>query len=227
MQISRKLLALLFAGAVFAPAANALDSNGRLAVPIENVSRTGEQKSSLAGWKVKEWDGKADVEVVDTDIGKAIHLRSNSTSTALYREMAIDVKRYPMLSWKWKVTRLPKGADVRGKATDDQAAQLYVIFPYKWPAALNSRLIGYIWDTTAPKDAVVTSAKNSNIRYIVLRSGAAGTGKWQEEQRNVYEDYKKLFGDEPPEATALSVMIDSNDTRSNAESFVGDIYLSR
>lgn len=178
------------------------------------------------GWKLKEWKGKSEFNVVDAEFGNAIYLKSNSSSSALYRDINFRLKDYPVIRWSWKVTSLPKGADVRKKSTDDQAAQVYVIFP-KFPASINSRLVGYIWDTTAPAGTMLTSTKSSNTKYIVLRSGNDGTGKWLTEQRNVYEDYRKLFKEEPPAVGSISVMIDSDDTKSSAESFIGNIHFSR
>lgn len=183
----------------------------------------------LEGWKIKEWKGKAQFEIVDTETGHAIHLRSRSTSTALYREIRFDAKRYPVIRWKWKAVELPKGADVRKKDSDDQALQIYVMFE-KWPSvvntSLNTRTIGYIWDSNAPKDAVVKSSKSSSTRYVVVRSGGASIGQWIEEKRNVYEDYKRLFREEPPEGAGISIMIDSDDTKSSAESYVGEISIA-
>ncbi|OGP15708.1 MAG: hypothetical protein A2054_01430 [Deltaproteobacteria bacterium GWA2_55_10] len=178
------------------------------------------------GWKVKEWNGKAAFSVMEADFGSAINLKSSSTSSALYREMQFDIRDYPYLSWHWKVTALPTGGDVRRKNRDDQAAQVYVVFP-RWPAAVNSRLVGYIWDSTAPAGSIVQSTKTVNTRYIVLRSGPGELGKWLKEERNVYEDYRTLFKEEPPQAGRLSVMIDSDDTKSAAESFIGNFIFSK
>lgn len=178
------------------------------------------------GWKVKEWKGKAAFSVVEADFGSAILLKSSSTSSALYREMKFNIKDYPYLSWQWKAMTLPKGGDVRRKDRDDQAAQVYVVFP-RWPASVNSRLVGYIWDSTAPAGSRLQSTKSGNTRYIVLRSGPGELGKWLKEERNVYEDYKTLFKEEPPKAGSVSVMIDSDDTKSAAESFIGDIIFSK
>ena len=43
------------------------------------------------------------------------------------------------------------------------------------------------------------------------------------EQRNVAEDYAKIFGEFPDDPRAITISIDSNDTRSMAESFMGPI----
>jgi Protein of unknown function (DUF3047) len=62
------------------------------------------------------------------------------------------------------------------------------------------------------------------VTYIVMRSGEADLGKWLTESRNVCEDYKKIYGEEPDEKVeALSIGIDSDDTRSRAEAFIGEI----
>lgn len=193
----------------------------RLPIPIIKAPN-----GSAEGWQLKEWSGKAKYEVIDTEAGGALHLSSNATSTALYKDARFNIKDLPILHWKWKAAKLPAGADVRKKNADDQAAQVYVVFP-RWPEAVNSRLVGYIWDTSAPAGSIVTSTKTSNVRYIVLRSGEADLGRWLSEQRNVYADYKKLFNEEPPEAGRVSVMIDSDNTKSSAESFVADIYFSK
>ena len=60
-----------------------------------------------------------------------------------------------------------------------------------------------------------------------MKSGQAGVGDWFQEKRNVYEDYRALFNEEPPKAGSVTIMIDSDDTKSVAEAFVSDIYFSK
>ncbi|MDC4226758.1 MAG: DUF3047 domain-containing protein [Candidatus Manganitrophus sp.] len=156
----------------------------------------------------------------------ALRLVSDGNSFGVYREKELNPKKTPILTWQWKVTRLPEGADVRDKKKDDQAAQMYVMFP-RFPKMVNTRLVGYIWETSAPKLSKITSRKSSNTRYIVLQSGPENLGKWVTERRNVYEDYKTLFGEEPPEIGGITIMIDSDDTHSSAESYFTDIRLEK
>lgn len=197
------------------------------------------------GWEVKEWKGRADINVVMDGDEPVLWLKSNGTSTALYKEVMLDVRDLPYLNWRWKVTRLPDGGDVRKRAKDDQAAQVYVIFPVNGllskinsmlPARLpdididskiKARAVGYIWDSSAPQGLDITSRKSSKVRYVVVRGGKAGLGQWHTEKRNIYKDYKRLFGEEPPKAGRIAVMIDSDDTKSLAECFIGGIYLSK
>jgi hypothetical protein len=74
----------------------------------------------------------------------------------------------------------------------------------------------------------VKSPSRSAVTYVVLRSGEADLGRWHTETRNVYDDYKRIYGEEPAEALrAVSVAIDSNDTRSSAESYIGEILFRK
>lgn len=177
------------------------------------------------GWELKQWFGNTrKIDTVKEDGVSALRLVSDSNSFGVYREKELNPKKTPILTWEWKVTRLPEGADVRDKKKDDQAAQMYVMFP-RFPKMVNTRLVGYIWETSAPKLSKITSQKSSNTRYIVLQSGAENLGKWVTESRNVYEDYKTLFGEEPPEIGGITIMIDSDDTHSSAESYFTHIRL--
>ena len=89
------------------------------------------------------------------------------------------------------------------------------------PESVRSRIIGYVWDSTAPAGTICKSQKTATVTYVVLRSGADELGKWITERRNVVEDFQRIYGEAPDNPTALSLAIDSDDTRSSAESFIG------
>jgi outer membrane protein OmpA-like peptidoglycan-associated protein len=94
-------------------------------------------------------------------------------------------------------------------------------------------VIGYIWDNEAPKGWTGRSSQigGSKLRYIVLRNTTDQTGQWYTERRNLYKDYKKLFGDikggEPQGlTTGLQIHINSQHTKGQADSLIGEIYFS-
>lgn len=177
------------------------------------------------GWKGQTWGSpKYDLTIVDNDGHRVLHLKSANEGSTVSKEIKgkIDLQRTPVLEWSWKVVTLPKGGDSRKKATDDQAAQLYVAWE-RFPAAVRSRVIGYVWDATAPAGTIVKSEKTGTVTYVVVRSGAADLGRWITERRNVWEDFKQIYGEAPDSPDAVSVAIDSNDTASSAESYVGPI----
>ena len=180
-----------------------------------------------AGWAAKEFVGRSEIELVHDGTRVALRLRSEQSSFALYRDVVVDPNEFPVLSWSWKVAQLPEAGDVRERARDDQAAQLYVIFP-RWPSPLTtSDVIGYVWDSRAPVGTRVPSTRAGNVKIIVVASGDGQRGTWRLEQRDVARDYAALFGRRPPRVGRVAVMIDTNDTRGTAEVFVGDIVFAR
>lgn len=181
------------------------------------------------GWKAQNWGHPSyDFTIDENDGHRVLHLRSRDEGSTISKDIKgkVNLKETPILEWTWKAVVLPKGGDSRKKDTDDQGAQVYVAWP-RFPESVRSRIIGYVWDTTAPVGTVVKSEKTGTVTYIVLRSGTAELGKWITERRNVAEDFKRIYGEQPDNPGAISIAIDSNDTHSTAESFVGPIVFTR
>jgi hypothetical protein len=178
------------------------------------------------GWRGESWGKPSgyDLTIVDDDGHRALRLRSDGDRVTISVDLKgrVDLRDTPILEWAWKVTVLPRGGDSRVRATADQAAQIYVVWP-RVPALLRSRIIGYAWDTQAPAGSVFRSRKTGTVTYVIVRSGVADLGHWITERRDVAEDYRRIYGEEPKEPGALSLSIDSNDTRSSAESFIGSL----
>jgi hypothetical protein len=199
------------------------------ALVVEDWSKQPEGKTGIPdGWKGQNWGSpKYDFRIETLGGRKVLHIKSQDESSTISKEAKVDVKDRPILEWSWQAVTLPKGGDARKSAADDQAAQLYVTFP-RFPQAVRSRIISYLWDTTAPAGSIFKSEKTGLVTYVVVRSGPAEAGKWVTESRNVLEDYKKIYGEAPGEDVgAVSISIDSNDTRSSAESYFGEILFRK
>ncbi len=175
-----------------------------------------------AGWELKEKSGKADFTVVKDGEIAAGRFRSANTSFSLQKEVKADLKQYPLLTWKWKVTKLPAGGDFRKSKTDDQAAQLFVVFS-------KTKAIVYIWDTTAPAGLMedTSPVPFMTVKVVVLRSGPAELGKWITETRNLYDDYKKLYGSEPPAVKGIRLQTNSQHTETSGEAYFADVMLKK
>jgi hypothetical protein len=221
MRVRLAVLVLL----ALATAAGAADQ-----VLIEDWSKYPAGTKGIPGdWKPQQWGSpKYDFTVVANEAHRALHLRSANEGSTISRDIAgqVNLKETPVLEWSWKVTVLPTGANSCRKATDDQAAQVFIVWP-RFPKEVRSRIIGYVWDSTAPVGTTCKSEKTGTVTYVVVRSGAADLGTWFTERRNVVEDFKKIYGEDPDAPAALSVAIDSNDTSSTSESFIGTILFRR
>lgn len=182
-----------------------------------------------AGWQTQSWGSpKYDFRVEENEGRPALHMKSAEEGSTISRDIKgkVDLKATPVLEWSWKAVVLPKGGNSCKKATDDQALQLFVVWP-RFPEMVRSRIIGYVWDTTQPVGTVCKSEKTGTVTYVVMRSGTADLGKWVTERRNVVEDFRKIYGEAPDDPAGISVSIDSNDTRSVSESFIGAIAFKR
>ena len=143
---------------------------------------------------------------------KSFCVKSNSSSFSVQRAILVDTRKYPYVTWRWKVKELPDGGDFRRYSRDDQAAQLFVAFDGR------KKSINYIWDTSAPVGATGTfSVLAYKVRTVVVGSGPAEVGKWVTVTRNVFEDYRSLFGKDPPIADGLRFQINSQHTGTVAE----------
>jgi hypothetical protein len=222
-------MAALLAVGLLALIAGPLPAADPPQMSVEDWAKQPEGKTGIPdGWKGQNWGSpKYDFRIVTQSGRKAIHLKSVNDSSTISKEVKVDVKTWPILEWSWHAVTLPKGGDARKSATDDEAAQIYVTFP-RFPAAVRSRIISYIWDTTAPVGSVFKSEKTGLVTYIVVRSGPTDLGKWLTESRNVLDDYKKINGEAPGEDVgAISIAIDSNDTNSTAEAYFGEIFFRK
>jgi len=198
-------------------------------VVISNFSGKVDPKGIPRGWQLKENTGKADFKVECEKANCYLRMSSENTSWTLLKNIDLDIRRYPILTWRWKVTKLPEGGDVRKKETDDQAGQLYVQF-LRFPEQVRSQIIGYIWDTSTPKGTILDSpsANPPPTKIVVMESGEEKLGQWVMEKRNVLEDYRNFFGEEvPPKVKRISLWINTQHTKSTAECFYDDVVFHK
>ena len=62
---------------------------------------------------------------------------------------------------------------------------------------------------------------------IVVESGPAKLNTWMTEERNVYDDYKRAFGEEPPLISGIAIMTDTDNTRTDTQARYRDLVLHK
>jgi Protein of unknown function (DUF3047) len=215
-----------------------------------NVGNFSASQPSLAlpeGWKpltFKKIPKTTQYQLV-TDSGVVVvKATSEASASGLTKEVRIDPKAFPILRWRWKVDNLLENSDVSRKDGDDYPARLYITFEYdpekvsfgkklKFKAGqvlfgdIPIAALNYIWDSKAKIGTFVDNAYTDFAKMIVVESGSQRVGMWVEESRNVYEDYKKAFGDEPPMINGVAIMSDTDNTKERATAYYGDIQFVR
>lgn len=178
------------------------------------------------GWEPYPTPGSRpeyDFTVVETAAGeRALQLKSHGDRSTIARPVTIDLVAHPILEWRWKAVQLPRGGDIRRRATSDLTAHVLIVWP-RAPRLLRSRLLAYAWDATAPAGTIAPSQKTPTVTFIVVRSGLTGLGQWLTERRDVQADYRTVFGEAPDPVGVVALSIDTNDTRTHAEALVGPL----
>ena len=62
---------------------------------------------------------------------------------------------------------------------------------------------------------------------IVVETGSTKLNTWITEERNVYEDYTRAFGQDPPMISGVAIMTDTDNTGESAEAYYGDIVFKK
>jgi hypothetical protein len=174
-------------------------------------------------WEGKSFEGTTRYEVTREDNQLCIKATSTASASGLYYKIKYNPKDYPILTWRWKVDHVLSKGDALHKDGDDYAARVYVVFPSL--AFWRTKALNYIWANKLPQGQAVPNAFTSNAILVAVESGPERTGQWVEETRNVFEDYRRYFGKEPPKAGAIAIMTDTDNTGESATAWYGPIRL--
>jgi hypothetical protein len=166
---------------------------------------------------------------------------SRASASGLVRSLEVDLRKTPIVRWRWRVEGVLEKGNVHRKEGDDYPARLYVTFRYQpervsgWRKLkyLTARAfygdipiagINYIWANRAELGQVIGNPyASSYVKMIVIESGSPHVGSWREEERNLYVDYLAAFGEEPPLVQAVAIMTDTDNTGESAVAYYGDI----
>lgn len=188
---------------------------------------------------------RTEYRVVDTGEGVALEGSAERAASGLYRRIRIDPLTHPHLEWRWRVPRLIAGADARVASREDSPVRLMISFhgdaqrmdvesraQLRLAKAISGRALPYatlmyVWSNELAPGTVVHNPHIDRIRMIVVESGARRVGRWVEVRRNLMEDYRLAFGEEPGDIVAIGVMTDSDNTGSSARGTYGDITIRR
>lgn len=183
-------------------------------------------------------------EMAQRDGRTTLHATADSASSGLSCSVDIDAQATPWLRWEWRVDTVHTKATVADDLLEDTPARLVVAFAGDMSTlSLRDRIFAeqvelftgnilpfatltYVWDGQQPVGKVLPYPRSSRIRYDVVESGAARAGQWLRYERNVLDDYRRVFGDGPiGRITSVGVLTDSDDLKNHAEAWYGDIGL--
>lgn len=205
-------------------------------------SRPGPVMASWEPFFVLRGNTPTKYELVELDGAVVLASESEDGGSGLYRKIRIDLKRHPVIEWRWRIPPAQEGdspLQVASRASpmlrlslafhgdtakldfDDRArlrlARVLTVNGLPYASLL------YVWKMGEPAGTVVHSPHTDRVRMIVVESGAQRIGEWVEVRRNVLEDYRRAFGEEPGDVVAVGLMTDPGDDGSRRRGYYGDI----
>jgi len=178
-----------------------------------------------SNWSEKKFKGKTEYRVVETETGKSLMAHSEDSASLLTYRAGINPQEYPIFTWRWKVSNILKKGDAGRKETDDYPARVYVLFHHWIPFMRKS--ICYLWANRLPKRSHLVSGYFGGQENLAVESGKENVGEWITEKRNIIEDYRRLFGGEPPAIMAVGIMTDTDNTGESATAWYDDLKFTQ
>jgi len=190
----------------------------------EELSVSNFAAEGLKGWKSKSFSGTTDYRLEQEGGHTVLKAHASGAASGLTKGITFNPATYRYLRWSWKVAGTVAGGDEKTKSGDDYTARVYVIFPgrFFW----QMRALNYIWANKLPKGEFTPNAFTGNAMMIAVESGPSHAGRWVKEERDLVADYRRVFGVNPPEAGAVAIMTDTDNTGADATAWYGDITIS-
>lgn len=239
--LSRRSFLALGAAALLPVAARA---QGAAALPFSSLA----PGAPLPGWLepvIFGGNARPNAFALVADEGRTVlRVRSESAASGLARKLRVDPATHPLLSWRWKASRLVAKGRLGAKEGDDFALRLYVTFDLDpgtlslgdrmklslarsiWGDHLPIAALCYVWDAGAAAGTIAPNAYTDRVRMVVADSGPAQLGRWVARERDVAADFRAAFGQPAPAVTSVIVSVDTDNTGERAESWFGDVAFS-
>ena len=193
-------------------------------------------------WSLSRFKAPSRYRLVPDESG-AIVVKANARATAsgLIHYLDVDPRVSPVLTWRWKAMDLTPSRT----SADDSPVRVVVSFSGdldKLPFSDrmfydNFRLftgqqlpyaaLMYIWGSRTPKENITPNRYTSRIKILVVENGREKLGTWQVISRNVLEDFKRAFGEEPGKVISVGILTETDNTEREMEAYYGNIQFRR
>ncbi|MBN1827789.1 MAG: DUF3047 domain-containing protein [Deltaproteobacteria bacterium] len=225
---------------------------GDRAFLVLGFSRDAEEQAMPEGWEHISYFGIAEnsFSLSRKEGTMILEVKSLNSASALLKRCDIDLDEYPVLTWRWRVNRSVGMAVERDSGRNDAAARIRAVFgkgtekePFKNVPELKKFFEGrglvlpvlepwgykidYIWATGLRPGEVVDYPGRGTHKMIALEQGNNRAGRWVWEERNLQEDFRRLFGMDSPRLSAVLVLSDTDQTNEGVEAAFSSIVMMK
>ena len=237
------LPALAIASAIALTLASSGDAWAQGRLPAFSTLAAG---GAVTGWAPYTLGGKAapaDFRLVELDGSVVLRVEASNAASALSHAGRFDPLATPWLNWRWRADELPAGGRFATRDGDDYVLRIYVLFDYDlsklgfgtrtkirlarafYGEQVPTAVLCYVWDARAAPGTRAWSAYTDRVRMIAVDGAGSTPGGWRTVSRNVADDFREAFGEEPPAITGIVVASDTDNTAGRALGYFGDLSL--
>jgi hypothetical protein len=216
-------------------------------VPLQQLplfSTFGPEQALPVGWHswtVNRSKTPTQYALTEVDQRVVLHARADGSASGLY--VPLKPRDPGKLRWAWKTRDVVADGDNASGPREDAPLRVFVAFDGdKSTLSLKDHLMDemarlmtgrempyatlmYIWGAKRPEGTVIPNPHTERVRMIVVDSGTRHTRQWRCHERDLRADYRAAFGKEPGRLLAVGIMTDTDNTKTQAEAWYGDIAL--
>ena len=238
--MKRLLCALCCAGVVLGASAQSAPEIPR----FSTAKSGGPLPEEWKPFQLASFKNSTEYTMVTEDGAVVVRAMAHNAASFLAAKVDFEPHQFPMLSWRWKVAQGIPAANTAEQSKEDAPVRVMVAFDgdtsklsakdrFAAKAAQSISGIGlpyatlmYIWGGKVAVDSITTSSRSARIKMLAVAADDQGTGKWQSYSRNLVDDFKRAFGEDPGRVTSIQIMTDTDNTGGDAVGFYGDISVS-
>lgn len=203
--------------------------------------RPGDALAPWQPWQILRGNTPTRYAIAEVEGVGALHAEGAAGGSGMWRAIRLDPGRTPLLEWRWRVPKPAPGEpplDVTssrspvtrlslafhgdtGKLDFDDRAKLRLASILTARGLPYATLL-YVWRPGVPLDTVIHSTHTDRVRMIVVEN-AARFDEWVAIRRDVVEDFRRAYGEEPGDIVGVGLMTDYGDDGSPRRAYYGDI----
>ncbi|MBL8520661.1 MAG: DUF3047 domain-containing protein [Betaproteobacteria bacterium] len=196
-------------------------------------------------WTLSRFKRQTEYRLVRGEDGNVVvRAVADGSASGLSKRLDVDPGKTPWLSWRWKVPDLIDSADNTRREAEDSPVRIIVAFEGDMSTldfeerAFADRVklltgrdmpyatLMYIWENHRPVGEVIQSPHTTRVKMLVTESGESREGQWLRLTRNVAEDFRRAFGENPGRIRSIGIMTDTDNTGEKTRAYYGDIQFS-
>lgn len=212
---------------------------------VPSVSPSADAGSAYQGWVHMSLPGKAQTDYRPMLYGprEALEVQALSSASLMRQRLSIPAAELGAIRFSWRVPALMPQADLARREVADAVVRVVLSFEGD-RTRLSARdhmlselallmtgeplpyaTLMYVWCPTREAGSIITNPRTDRIRKLVVEAGTARLDQWLDYERDVRDDYREVFGEEPGRLIGVALMTDSDNTGSHVRAWYGPVEL--